>query len=154
MLLLEPSVLGNDIRRNALRFADHVADRGRDAAEMGRSAYHRLTSNRRDPIDELRSVAAFAVGTAALVGVGYLITRLVRSRRALRDDSARRGGRGYDRGGRSVGAGAPAKRDEPTHELLARLDSPEAIQRHNELVRQMHENARPSRERAAEHAAH
>jgi hypothetical protein len=154
MLLLEPSVLGNDIRRNALRFADHVADRGRDAAEMGRSAYHRLTSNRRDPMDELRSVAAFAVGAAALVGVGYLVTRLVRSRREQRDGSTRRGGRVSDRNRSSIGAGAPGMREEPTHELLARLDSPEAIQRHNELVRQMHENARPSRDRAAEHAAH
>lgn len=142
MLLLEPTRLGNEIRRNAISFADQVADRGRDVADRGRSAYNRaynrITSNRSDPMDEIRAVATFAVGAAALIGVGYLITRVVRSRRAKSTLRPQR----RPSGNREVG-----KREEPTHELLSRLDSPEAIQRHNELVRQMHENADTDRAR-------
>jgi len=152
MFRFEPSILGDDLRRNAMRFADQVVDRGRDAADRGRSAYNRLTSSRRDPLDEVRAVAAFAVGAAALVGVGFLITRLVKARKAQRRSSGsatRHDGRGHDRR-----AGASDVRDEPVHQLLARMDTPEAIRRHNEQVRQMHESNTPSRERETEQAAH
>ena len=137
------------IRRNALSFADEVADRGRDVADRvadrGRRAYNRLTSNRPDPLDELRAVAAFAVGAAALIGVGYLITRVVRRRRAQSTLSPQR---------RPMGASEGGRLEEPTHPLLSRLDTPEAIERHNERVRQMHENAGPPRERESDPAAH
>lgn len=152
MFLQESSRIANDLRRNALRFADEVSDRGRDVADRGRTAFNRITSNRPDPLDELRTVASFAVGAAALFGVGYLITRVVASRREQSRDRARIDQRGH----RSSGSGSTYnKKEEPLHELLARLDSPEAIERHNDLVRQMHENARPSsRERATELATH
>jgi hypothetical protein len=149
MLLLEPRKLGNELRSSAYRFADEVADRGRDVADRGRAAYYRMTSSRPDRVDELRTVAAFTVGALALIGVGYLVRRVVRSR-VRSSDRAHSSSNGSDRSGRSSRRSAPERREEPTHELLARLDSPEAIERHNELVRQMHENARPSSERAAE----
>jgi hypothetical protein len=152
MFVLEPRKLGNDLRSSAFRFADEVADRGRDVADRGRAAYYRLTSNRPDPIEEVRAIAAFTVGAVALIGVGYLVTRLVRRR--LSSSNRAHSRNGSNRHGRSGRGSSLERREEPTHELLARLDSPEAIERHNEQVRQTHENARSSSERVTEHSTH
>lgn len=149
MLVLEPRRLGNDLRRSTLRFADQVADRGHELADKGRAAFHRVTSSRPDPLDEVRAIAAFTVGAVTLIGVGYWISRIVRSRHAKANHRNRQPRHAGDRGDRNSGGEAPGKREEATHELLARLDSPEAIQRHNELMRQLHENAKASDGRAS-----
>ena len=151
MLLLEPTTLGNDLRRSALRLVEEVADRGRDVADRGRNAFYRVTSRRPDPIDELRVVATFAVGAAAVIGAAYLISRVIRSRREA-NGRAGRSDRGYGRDRRSGRADDAGGREEPTRELLARLDSPEAIEEHNERVRQKYEEERPSSGRAPERA--
>jgi hypothetical protein len=134
--------VGHDLYRNAMRIAEQVSDqvvsRGRNALDRGSSALQRIRESGPPPVDEVRAIVKFGVGAVALVGVGYLIRRVALDRLAQRE---RRRSQDRSRGRRSRG------RVEPTYELLARLDSPDAIQRHNDEVLRQHEIARPARER-------
>jgi len=124
-------------------------ERGRDVAVRGRKAFDRFRSNRSDPLDEIRAVASVAVGVVTLIGVGYLISRIIKSRRTSASNGTRQSAQNKDRAERALESSS-GRGEESTHDLLTRLDTPEAIQRHNELVRQMHANADASAPRAAD----
>jgi hypothetical protein len=128
----ELSKLGHDLYQNAARFADQVSDQvmsgGRSAVDRGYYAYQRLRANDAARLSDVRTLVQLGVGAAALIGVGYLVRRIARDRLAQRN--------------RRRAIGRPgAQHGEPTYELLARLDSREAIQRHNEAVRREHERS-------------
>lgn len=150
MHLLDSRRRASDIQDSAMRFADEFMERGRTVAVRGRKAFNQLRSNRSDPLDEIKLVASFAVGAVTLIGVGYLVSRIVKSRRASASGGTRQTRHSNPRADRALDSSS-SRRDESTHELLARLDTPEAIQRHNDLVRQMHANADAPAPRAGEH---